>query len=166
MSKLGTWFTFAGLEIKYDVCKSVIESGNKAIKLTLGPCSAESPRQLEDTIVSLGNYNRFDLSWCGNLARDRAFSRHGEPAPRVDDITQAKSMGSNSVRKLPIQHTCRSLSKTWGRCVVDRTRTTVNPFYVQEIADAFKRDKNPCDGEESDQSWHFYGWEDWNAWKK
>ncbi len=122
----------------------VIESGNKAIKLILGPCSAESPRQLEDTIVSLGELQP-DLIRAGvwkPRTRPGHFQGMGEPALEWMTLLKQK-YGIKFCAEVANSAHVEACLKHGVDVLWIGARTTVNPFYVQEIADALKGTKIP-----------------------
>ncbi|MGB5024185.1 MAG: bifunctional 3-deoxy-7-phosphoheptulonate synthase/chorismate mutase type II [Saprospiraceae bacterium] len=121
-----------------------INSSNRADKevsklLILGPCSAESPEQLlqlgKDLLEFKPDYVRAGI-WKPRT-RPGHFQGFGEQA--IDWMLELKkTYGFKICTEVAIPHHVELVSKAGFDAVWIGARTTVNPFYVQEIAEALK----------------------------
>ncbi|HEX5625646.1 MAG TPA: bifunctional 3-deoxy-7-phosphoheptulonate synthase/chorismate mutase type II [Saprospiraceae bacterium] len=111
--------------------------GQKA--LILGPCSAESPEQLETLAVQLPPIKP-DLFRAGiwkPRTRPGHFQGMGEAAiPWLVDLRQQH--GLRICTEVATSHHVELALKAGFDALWIGARTTVNPFYVQEISDALK----------------------------
>lgn len=108
--------------------------------LIAGPCGAESPEQLMKTALGLKALSRVSLFRAGvwkPRTRPNAFEGRGEEALKWLADVKKETGFKITVEVANAQHT--ELALKYGIDVLwIGARTTVNPFSVQEIADALK----------------------------
>jgi len=132
-------FYIINLKLTFLNLQKAIEPQNNRQVLILGPCSAESPEQLQSLAKSILNLKP-DLIRAGvwkPRTRPGQFQGKGEPA--LEWLTDLKQeFGLKVCTEVANPKHVELCLKAGIDVLWIGARTTVNPFYVQEIAEALR----------------------------
>jgi len=119
--------------------KPAINKPSEELALILGPCSAESPDQLEEVVTSTLSMKP-DLIRAGVWKpRTRPGHFQGIGAPALDWMANlSRKYGCRFCTEVATAEHVELCLKSGITDFWIGARTTVNPFYVQDIADAIK----------------------------
>lgn len=127
------------LKLDIEPLKNWLDYGEKPLVIS-GPCSAESEEQLLETCLNLKKLNKVDILRAGiwkPRTRPNSFEGHGAKAlPWLQRVK--KEVGIPFAIEVATPQHIELALKHGVDILWLGARTTVNPFNVQEIADALK----------------------------